>query len=56
MGDVEKVEVGLPRKGWSALLKKFTPLLGSRELPKNKLLVTLKQVDILCQKAALALN
>jgi hypothetical protein len=39
MGDVEKVEVGLPRKGWSTLLKKFTPLLGSRELPKNKLLV-----------------
>jgi DNA-binding NarL/FixJ family response regulator len=56
MSDVEKVEVGLPHKGWSTLLKKFTPLLGPRELPKNKLLVTLKQADILCQKAALALN
>jgi hypothetical protein len=54
MSDVEKVEV--PRRGWSSLLKKFTPLLRPRELPKKKLLVTLKQADILCQKAALALN
>jgi DNA-binding response OmpR family regulator len=54
MSDVEKVEV--PGKAWASLMTKFMPLLRPRRLPKKKLLVTLRQADILCQKTALVLN
>jgi len=59
MIDVETVEDGPDARCDPGILKRFKGLLGGRELPPKRLLVTLKQAgmpDMSCQGLAMALN